>query len=69
MSNKKIYEWCPYCTSEVTLIPVLMAQKCPECDKWIVPCSICEKDDCKGCEVEQQASEKNNGKAIYSQRQ
>lgn len=59
MSNEKINEWCPYCTNEVTLIPVLMAQKCPECDNWIVPCSICEKEECKGCEQEKQAIKLN----------
>lgn len=62
MSNKKIYEWCPHCANEVTLIPVLLAQRCPECGKWVVPCSICENDENRDCEVEYQANNINDGK-------
>lgn len=36
------YEYCPHCDTEVELKHEMTAQKCPNCGKWICPCSICE---------------------------
>ena len=52
MSNKNITdELCPHCGKEVVLLAEMKAQKCPECGRWIAPCSLCE--ECKkNCVVE-----------------
>ena len=34
-------EYCPHCDSFVELAPDLSVQKCPNCGKWIVACSMC----------------------------
>lgn len=41
----KITEWCPHCESEVDLIASKRPQRCPNCGKWILPCSLCESCD------------------------
>lgn len=40
-------ELCPYCDTEVTLLNKFEIQKCPNCGKYIKPCSICEHDNAK----------------------
>lgn len=37
----KISEVCPYCGTEVELLPELKVQRCPSCGKHIVSCSMC----------------------------
>lgn len=39
-------EYCPFCETEVELQTELKVQKCPNCGKYIVPCSICSLDSC-----------------------
>lgn len=39
---EKIYELCSYCNQEVELENKLEPQKCPNCKKIIMPCSICD---------------------------
>lgn len=43
---EKTSEWCPHCDEEVELEHELKVQKCPNCGKWIVPCSVCPLIDC-----------------------
>lgn len=38
---EKTYECCPHCGKEVELDAELKVQKCPECGKYIVTCSMC----------------------------
>lgn len=53
-----VFEYCPYCENEVELKAELKVQKCPQCGKWIVPCSLCE--NCKNeCELEKQCDKLN----------
>lgn len=55
---EKIYELCSYCNQEVELENKLEPQKCPNCKKIIMPCSICDyrlaetsnHEECKQCE-------------------
>lgn len=45
------YEMCPHCGEEVVLLAEHKAQICPNCKRWIAPCSLCK--DCKGnCTIE-----------------
>lgn len=39
-------EYCPHCDSYVELAGELKVQKCPNCGKWIVPCTLCPPTDC-----------------------
>lgn len=55
---EKIHELCPYCNQEVELENKLEPQKCPNCKRIIMPCSICDyrlaetsnHEECKQCE-------------------
>lgn len=56
--ENEIEEYCPYCDTDVILQNVFVAQVCPECNKWIMPCSICEhrmpetgsQENCSNCD-------------------
>lgn len=49
-------EYCPHCDMYVDLEYDFKAQKCPNCGKWIVPCSICPVDGCSvKCPLERYA--------------
>lgn len=49
-------EWCPHCDSCVNLCGELKVQKCPNCGKWIVPCSLCPLTNCStDCPLERLA--------------
>ena len=52
------YEYCPYCENEVELKAELKAQKCPQCGKWITPCSLCMECKTK-CKLEKQCDKLN----------
>lgn len=41
-----IEEYCPHCDTTVELEFDFKVQECPNCGKWIVPCSICPLDGC-----------------------
>jgi predicted RNA-binding Zn-ribbon protein involved in translation (DUF1610 family) len=45
----KITEWCPHCEDEVELNDNFCVQICPKCGHPILPCSICEHTNDKGC--------------------
>ncbi|QIA28658.1 hypothetical protein [Phage f2b1] len=49
-------EWCPHCDTEVELDSVMKAQKCPNCQVLILPCTYCnditDKPDCVKCPLE-----------------
>jgi predicted RNA-binding Zn-ribbon protein involved in translation (DUF1610 family) len=50
-------QYCNHCDSMVHVDEVLMVQKCPECGKWIIPCSVCPMEKCsKHCPLERQAN-------------
>lgn len=50
---EKTEEWCPHCDEAVELEHELKVQKCPNCGKWIVPCSVCPLTDCSAkCPLE-----------------
>ena len=57
----KIWEVCPHCEQEVELKPEMKIQVCPECGKWICPCSMCDCNlvECQNCELEKQAHQLN----------
>lgn len=38
---EKVYEMCPHCDTEVELDAELKVQKCTNCGKYIVTCSMC----------------------------
>ena len=44
---KTIFEYCPHCEDEVEIKRVFKAQKCPNCGKVILPCSMCDHDKVK----------------------
>ena len=53
---KETEEYCEYCDNTVILSQELKVQKCPNCGKWIVPCSACPLTDCaKKCPLERLA--------------
>ena len=62
-SNKTEYqtceeteEYCPHCDECVSLAGEFKVQKCPNCGKWIVPCSLCPMQDCTNrCPLERMA--------------
>jgi predicted RNA-binding Zn-ribbon protein involved in translation (DUF1610 family) len=47
-----IWEWCPYCESEVKLPAVMGRYECPECGKKILTCTLCYEEgvNCADCE-------------------
>jgi predicted RNA-binding Zn-ribbon protein involved in translation (DUF1610 family) len=45
-NDGKIHEFCSICGDEVMLDNVFKLQRCPNCGRPIVPCSICPYDDC-----------------------
>ena len=50
MTDKEIYEWCPYCEDEVIIkADCTITQVCPTCGKPIIACSMCETRDCNNC--------------------
>ena len=64
MEKEKTWEVCPHCDTEVELDATLSVQKCPNCGKHIVACSMCtacneEKDYCGNCCLCHQADELN----------
>lgn len=63
-SNKligKTTELCPFCEQEVEIDAILDVHRCPNCQKVIVACSMCE--DCKSdCYLEQEAKYLNGEK-------
>ena len=44
--NNKTYEFCPHCDTEVELDADLKVQRCPNCGKHIVTCSMCHAYNC-----------------------
>ena len=55
------YECCPHCGNEVVLLAEYKAQICPNCERWIAPCSLCK--DCKGiCTIAQECKKLNGSK-------
>lgn len=49
-------EWCPHCDTCIDLEHEFKVQKCLNCGKWIVPCSICPLENCsKHCPLERLA--------------
>lgn len=50
MTDKEVYEWCPYCECEVIIkADCSIRQICPTCGKPIIACSMCEKRNCSKC--------------------
>lgn len=69
-NNKEgIYEYCPHCDTEVTLMDEFKVQSCPNCGKKIVPCNLCPllgENKCTGnCPLEALANELNEDKKKY----
>ena len=50
----KINEWCPKCNVEVELEESFTIQTCPNCNKEILPCSMCDNYvvNCEECSLE-----------------
>jgi predicted RNA-binding Zn-ribbon protein involved in translation (DUF1610 family) len=50
----KISEWCPKCNTEVELEESFTTQICPNCNKEILPCCMCDNDEvnCNECPLE-----------------
>lgn len=63
-------EVCPYCDQQV-IIANTGISKCPNCGKWIVPCSMCimEEVNCNSCTAEKIAKARNeqNSKGFVMQ--
>lgn len=56
-SEETTEEWCPHCDECVELQGEFKVQRCPNCGKWIVPCSLCPFEDCvKKCPLERLAT-------------
>lgn len=49
-SYQDVEEFCPCCEEMVTLKNPLpkVPQRCPNCNRWILPCSLCN-GNCNGC--------------------
>jgi len=45
MNGNVTFEVCPYCEEEVALENELKVQRCPNCGKWIVTCSMCRNTE------------------------
>jgi len=61
MAYRKTYELCPHCGREVELKAVMKLQKCPNCHKQIIPCSLCDMDkvDCSKCKLSKRQKIRN----------
>lgn len=61
MENNKYqitYEGCPHCYREVQLESKFKAQVCPNCNRIILPCSICQvSNNCLNCPLDQHSVE------------
>jgi predicted RNA-binding Zn-ribbon protein involved in translation (DUF1610 family) len=53
-NGEPITEMCPHCEREVELQPVFSVQVCPMCGELILPCNLCDHDncDCANCALE-----------------
>lgn len=61
-NSDAIEEYCPHCDTYVDLEHDFKVQKCPNCEKWNVPCSICPLENCsKPCPLERLAFMLNEG--------
>jgi hypothetical protein len=59
--DEEVYEYCPYCESEVKLDNEFKVQICPDCGHAIVPCSICPLESCcSTCALDVLCRQKNN---------
>lgn len=55
-------QYCNHCDCFVEVEEELKVQKCPNCGKWITPCSICPLQKCsKHCPLERLEDELNEG--------
>lgn len=50
--DQVVWELCPHCGDEVELDRIFKAQSCHACGEQILPCSICEQDNCSKCPLE-----------------
>lgn len=48
-------EYCPHCSGETRIKAEFKVQQCEYCGERILPCSLCEKQDCKNCPFEKEA--------------
>lgn len=50
-----IDELCPHCEEEVEIKAGFIRQNCPNCDKPILPCTLCDNNEinCGDCLVEE----------------
>lgn len=56
-SEETTEEWCSHCDECVELQGEFKVQRCPNCGKWIVPCSACPLESCQfPCPLETMAS-------------
>lgn len=54
--TERYEEWCADCDHVVDIANEFRVQKCPNCGKWLVPCSICPLENCsKHCPLERYA--------------
>ena len=44
--TERYEEWCADCDHIVDIANDFRVQKCPNCGKWLVPCSICPLENC-----------------------
>jgi predicted RNA-binding Zn-ribbon protein involved in translation (DUF1610 family) len=49
-----VTEWCPHCEVEVQLPKEFKPHSCPSCGEEILPCSLCETNDCVDCPLEKE---------------
>ena len=47
-----IYEWCPFCDTEVELLATYEVQNCPHCGHLLKPCSFCTVQCMKKCPLD-----------------
>ena len=57
----KCIEWCHHCETEVMLSAEMTIQQCPNCGKYIIPCCMCDWDNCEcgKCELAKICETKN----------
>ena len=62
--KKFIFEICPECDTEVELrgAKLKTPMKCPNCGKYIMPCSLCYEKGC-GCDDSCKWQKLNRGEA------